>query len=391
MKLKSFLLMALAATTTLAACDKSEDSGANPDQKPKSVTVTLPNLDTSRATGDAQAATTASLKNLKIFFMKGDSPLEVNEIPQYNGVAQPIFFGEKTDGTTANAIPANGSFTYHFLPASVTGVVVVGNVGDAEYATAIGDKAVLNDGDTSNGTDDNGHPYYPLYGKSNLTLKSGTDGDGHNNVYTASVEIAPRIARFEIYGFEYAQNGSNAFIYDALKLDKIALSNYYTKYNLATGEAVTTTANEPVACPSETAKIWDWINGATWANKFTEFTLNKEEKVYVTNNTKGNAIPASDTQGDNAQKIVTYGLTKVTDADNNPELLLAFYGTKTGQQDTPHYLRGKFTSVEAFQPGKIYRVLFKITDGTWEQPERCIELTVTVKSWVIVPVSPEFN
>ncbi len=386
MKLKSFLLMALAASTTLAACDKSEDSGVNPDQKPKSVTVTLPNLDTSRATGDAQAATTASLKNLKIFFMEGDSPLSVDKIPQYNGASQPTFFEEGTD----NAIPANGSFTYHFLPASVTGVVVVGNVGDAEYATAIGDKDVLNDGDTSNGTDANGHPYYPLYGKDDLELIGAGTTEGHNthnNVYKATVEIAPQIARFEIYGFEYAQNGSNAFIYDALKLDKIALSNYYTQYNLATGDRV----GSAEVCPTETAKIWDWINGATWANKFTEFTLNKEEKVYVTDNTKGDPIPTSDTQGDNAQNIVTYGLTKVTAADNNPELLLAFYGTKTGQQDTPHYLRGKFTSVEAFQPGKIYRVLFKITDGTWEQPERCIELTVTVKSWVIVPVSPEFN
>ncbi len=390
MKLKSFLLMALAASTTLAACDKSENSGLDPDKTPKSVTITLPNLDT-RATGHAQAANEASLKNLKIFFLAGETALADADIPQYNGEAQPVFFGKKADGTTATTIPETRTFTYHFLPASITAVVVVGNVTDenADYATAIADKNVLNDGDAGIDADANGHPYYPLYGRENLTLKAGTDSEGHNNVYTASVEIAPQIARFEIYGFEYKPNEDATFSYDALELDKIALSNYSTQYNLASGNAV----DAAVVCPTVTAEIWGWINNAAepWANKFTAFSLAQNDKVFVTDNTKGEAIPADNTQGDDAQNIVTYGLTKAANAAENPELLLSFYGIEEGQQKTPHYLRGKFTTSEAFQPGKIYRVLFSITDGSWDNPERCIELTVTVKEWVIVPVTPEFE
>ncbi len=393
MKLKSFLLMALAASTTLAACDKSEDSGVNPDQTPKSVTVTLPNIDqTSRAMGEALGANQAALKDFKIFFL--DAAGSVQKVPEYGepAAAQPVYF----DGT--KAVPQ--TITYHFLPAATTKVVVVGNLGNVDYATAVKGKTlpVLNDGDTDiKTTDDGNHPLYPLYGESGLTrIGAGTDEHAnHNNVYKAEVTIAPQVARFEITNFEYVVEAGATASYDKLVLEKIALSNYYTNYKLETGEGAD---NKAVSCTTVAAEIWDWINKAStpWANKFSEFEVAKGAKVSVGKDAEGNAVP-SNKEGATTE-IITYGLTKAAASNdatkpgqNNPELMLAFYGAKAGQANTPLYLRGKFTTENAFEPGKIYQVDFKITDGSWTQPERCIELTVKVKSWEIVPVTPEFN
>ncbi len=400
MKLKSFLLMALAASTTLAACDKSESSGPGPDNTPKSVTVTLPNIDqTPRAMGEALGANQAALKNFKIFFV--DAAGNVQTVPAYPGeTAQQVYF----EGAN---IPQTK--TYHFIPAAATKVVVVGNLGDitdANYTTEVANKTlpVLNDGDTNiDMTDDGKHPLYPLYGAADLTPKDGNDGT-HDNLYAAAVILTPQVARFEINSFTYAlKDGATTYSYDKLRLDKIALSNYYTSYKLATGDAVTG-EGVPVVCPDEPTGIWDWINNAAnaanvaktpWANKFSSFEVGQGAMVNVKKNAEGMAVPSNTENA--VDGIITYGLTKVaastdtsTPGANNPELMLAFYGVKDGQQDMPLYLRGKFTSNDPFQPGKIYQVNFKITDGSWTQPERCVELTVSVKNWEIVTVTPEF-
>ncbi len=382
MKLKSFLLMALAASTTLAACDKSEDSGANPDQKPKSVTVTLPNIDQTRATGDAMGANQAALANFKIFFL--DAGGNVQNVPQYNNQAQRVYFDAENLPTSAE-VEETGTgkkYTYHFLPPATTKVVVLGNVDNVEYATAI-EKVydVMNDGDTGiTTTTDGKHPLYPLYGEANLTPKAGEDEDAHENVYEATVTMAPQIARFEVYGFTYTKTDAQTYSFKNLKLKKIALGNYSTKYNLATGAA-----QDAVAGPKEATEIWDYIDNAPapWANELSS-TVGQGAKVFV----NGTSIPDGNTDGTGATDIVTYGLKPAT--GKTPELLLAFYGANDGQQDMPLYLRGQFSHV-TFEPGKIYRVLFPIKEGSWTQPERCVELTVKVANWEIVTVTPTFN
>jgi len=390
MKLKSFLLMALAASTTLAACDKSEESGTNPDKTPKRVTVTLPNIDQTRAAGEALGANQAALANFKIFFLN-DAGV-VQDVPQYNGQNQTVYF-DATNLPTADEVKEDGNgktYTYHFLPAATTKVVVLGNVGNAEYSAAIAKVYdVLNDGDADiETTTDGKHPLYPLYGDATLTPKAGEDEDQHENVYEATVTMAPKVARFEVYAFEYklpeGATETTTFSYESLKLNKIALGNYYKQYKLNDGAA----QGNKVASPTVSTEIWDWIDnaGTPWANKFAEsFNVAQNATVNVDANEAGEAI-AADAEG----KIITYGLTKVDAAANNPELLLSFYGVNTGKQDTPHYVRGKFTNVEAITPGKIYRVLYTIPEGSWQDPERCVELTVKVANWQIVTVTPEF-
>lgn len=381
--------MALAASMTLASCDKDEEFAGNTDTAFKSVTVKLPNIkkNTTRAIGDAVAdESKVSLINYKVFFL--DASNKEVAVPAIEGQAQQVYFSSTTgEGWDDNVSTddANNAKTYHFLPASAVKVVVVGNMDNVNWDDVDGqdDEAleVLND------TED-GHPYYPLRGESPLSLKTdAVDDEKHNNVYEAIVNLEPRTARFEIYGFEYKlAEGNTQFTYEKVELAKIALSNYYMTYDFVSKKA---TGTAEVA-PTETSKVWDWMNAtvAPWANSFAAtFEVEQEAKKFANGTSMDDNYADG---GEGATGIITYGLTEVEDAANNPELLLTFYGVDAAGSKTPLYVRGKFTQSEAFKAGKIYRVMFPILDAVWNQPDRCVELTVEVAKWEVVPVTPEF-
>ena len=405
MKVKSLFLMALAASMAFVSCDKSEDLGQNTDTQLKSVTVNLPNIQKApagtRAVGDAVTdGSKVALKNYKVFFLNGNTEVTV---PQFDGADQKVYFDATADA--ADWATNMGKYTYHFLPAAVNKVAVVGNIATADMTwaqvQALTEVDVLNDGTPdADGYDDKGHPYYQLYGESALTPASTADDEDHNNVYTASVNLAPRTSRFEIYGFEYTlEDGNDTYTFQSVELNKIALSNYATKFNFMTMAA----AGNRVVAPTEATAIWDWIANAdaSWSNSLNSLSLAQNAKKFA----NGGDMDADYSQGgEGATDIITYGLTHATKVEENPELLLSFYGVGADGSKTPLYLRGKFTKNAAGEDlifaangtknglttGKIYRVYFPILDNVWEQPERCIELTVTVAEWEVVPVTPEF-
>lgn len=367
MKIKSLLLMSLVASMGFVSCNNEEPTPVEPqDQTPKSVTIKLPNMEQTRATGDAIANNSkVELTNFKVFFLDGSN--NVVTVPTYNNEAQKVYF-QSTDPEWGGDVK---ELTYHFLPASTEKVVVVGNIGDAEYtslATRVDD--VPNDAPA--------HPSYPLYGESALAKGSAADDKGHANVYTATVNLTPRVSRFEIYGFEYL--GTK---YTSVSLKKIALNHYYVKSNFVS------------MAPVEEGKVWetitesnawDWVGTdavAPWADELS-LTLNAGEGKLVDGTT---LTPEAD--GEGATGIITYGLAHVADAANNPELILTLEGT-SGATATPLYLKGTFTNATPFNAGKIYRVRYSFTDADFEQPERCVELSVTVAEWQVVPVTPEF-
>lgn len=195
MKIKSFLLTALAASMVLVSCDKNEgDPNVPTDKSLKSVTIKLPNINQaidSRAIGKGMKAGQIALKDFKVFFLDAQGKCINDQVPtteELGGeLTQPeLFFN---GDNVASHVGANNKTTYHFLPAATAKVVVVGNCGNAEYADINKDYNVLNDGDKGDNisSDAAGHPYYPLYGDDDLTLSTGVDDKQHNNVYTASV------------------------------------------------------------------------------------------------------------------------------------------------------------------------------------------------------------
>lgn len=367
---------------TLVACDKNENEMGGPtDMQPKRVTVKLPNLAPApgtRAVGDAmQNGSQVELTDFKVFFLDAsEAPITV---PQYNGQEQQVYFSS-ADETWGEIAASGKDLTFHFLPYQTAKVVVVGNQGDIEYAKlANKTEDVPNDSET-------GHPKY-TYGEDELTEGGAPDNESHENVYQASVNLEPRVSRFEIYGFEYEQAQAPATNkYTSVKLEKIALNHYYTKYDFVT------------KTPSETGKVfgnldknilWSWVESAKapWADELsstTALTLTPGQSKAP----NGGAVVADD--GEGAKAIITYGLAHVENAANNPELLLTLHGTTADGTEEPIYLRGTFTNSPAFNSGKIYRVLYSFSDDDFTQPERCVELNVKVANWTVVPVTPEF-
>ncbi len=381
MKLKSFLLMALAASTTLAACDKSESSGPGPDKMPKSITVTLPNIAPKvRAIGDAIADNSkVELKNFQIFFVNA-----ADAAVDYTGDEPTYFSSETTENFETVAAQKH---TYHFLPATVTKVVVVGNIGETTYANV---KTLVKEVPNDSGSGEGKHPDYPLYGVGNLTEGGNPvpDGEGHQNVYSATVNLQPCVSRFEIYGFEYkAATAPDVNLYTSVGVKKIALNHFYTKYNFVSKD------------PVEEGKVWDnpdqstawtWIEGRTeWCDNLTDLTLEPGDAKFV----DGTILDES--KINEAKGIITYGLAHVKDKANNPELLVALRGKTSGGTEEPFYLHAKFNgdanaSVGAFQSGKIYRAFFSFDDEDIKQPQRCVQLSVSVAAWEVVAVTPEF-
>ena len=377
--------MALAASMTLVACDKNENEMGGPtDMQPKRVTVKLPNLAPApgtRAVGDAmQNGSQVELTDFKVFFLDaGGAPITV---PQYNNQDQQVYFS--SDDDTWKEIAASGKdLTFHFLPYQTAKVVVVGNQGDIEYAT------LENKTEDVPNDSENAHPKYTLYGEDDLVEGGAPDSETHENVYQASVNLEPRVSRFEIYGFEYELAKDPATNkYTSVKLNKIALNHYYTKYDFVT------------KTPSETGKVfgnpdentlWSWVESAAapWADVLSSseadvLSLNPGESK----NPNGGEVAADN--GEGAEDIITYGLAHVENAANNPELLLTLHGTTADGTVEPIYLRGTFTNSAAFNSGKIYRVLYSFSDDDFTQPERCVELNVKVANWTVVPVTPEF-
>ena len=125
MKIKTLALTALAASMTLAAWGNEDNGGSQPqDLMPKSVTITLPNIQKStRATGDAMpGGSQVELTNFKVFFV--NSANEAVTVPQFNNEDQKVFFSSEDDdwGTATG-----NKLTYHFLPATTAkGGVVIG-------------------------------------------------------------------------------------------------------------------------------------------------------------------------------------------------------------------------------------------------------------------------
>lgn len=378
MKIKNMMFAALAATMTFAACS-NDDAPVLKDQMPKSVTVNLPNLKAAatKSMGEGMKAEQVELTDFKVFFL--DAAGNEVTVPQYNSADQDVYF----DGT--QTMPK--IITYHFLPATTVKVVVAGNIVGLEnmaYADLPTSLDVLND------ATDGKHPSYPLYGESGLTPAADhqADGNTHETVYSASVNLAPRMARFEVFGFEYTDAAITAK-FDEVTLKQIALNNYYTKYNYVTKEA-----SDFVGTTLEASMIWGWFDKdkGEWADAI-DLTLAPTKKKYI-----GGAEITDDTDGTKAPdgtKFVTYGLPQLAamttpsiDAKTTPELAIALEATKDGVT-TPYYMIGKFTN-KTFEAGKIYRVMFSFSDTNFTLPERCVELTVTVAEWEVVAVIPEF-
>ena len=342
--------MALAAVAMVAtSCVQGDDDFAVKGPQ-KSVQFSLANVITSRGVdAPIENATKVNLKNYQVFFVGSDGTLYSGK--DVDGAAVSHYFE-----TAPTAVQ-----TFHFLPAAVAKVVVVGNYGSKITATKLDDiKAIATTWE--NQQDDEN---LLVYGEAELEKAADDD---HANTYKAEVNVKPLVARIEIGGFVCGFSDSPA--YEEVEVTMVALNNYHA--NATVGGAVSNLKNETIN--TNTAYPFFNATAPVGSKDVVSVVLTKD-------------APSVDFA---ANKYLVYH----TFAGQVPQLVVRVKGVKGGVE-SPLYLatngfKENSVSVTEFEPGTIYRMNFAFADTALAQPEKCVEVSIEVAQWVVVNVTPEF-
>ena len=355
--MKKFFMVLAAVAVAATSCVQSDDDFAVKGPQ-KSVQFSLANVISTRGV-DASIpnATKVNLNNYQVFFV--DAAGNFHQGKDINDADAEQYF--ETAPTTAQ--------TFHFLPAAVEKVVVVGNYGSEITATNLDAVKALTATWTEQQKDEN----LLVYGEANLVA---SNDDGHGNTYKANVNVKPLVARIEIGGFVCGFSDTPA--YDEVHVTMVALNNYYADTTI--GGTVSNLNNATI----DTDTAYPFFNATTAL---------AGSKDVVSDVVLTKTKPSVDFADD---KYLVYH----TFAGVVPQLVVRVKGVKGGVE-SPLYLATKgFTkdgvSVTEFKAGEIYRMMFNgknhfaFDEEDLSQPEKCVEVSIEVANWVVVNVTPEF-
>lgn len=374
MKVKSFLLTAFAASMTFVACDNKDNEMGQFDNTPKSVSINLSNVISTRSAGQpVQDNSKVSLTDLQVFFTNGTT----------------LYKGKTIEGTeathyfsTKRGFDSRADKVFHFLPAEVDKVIVVGNYGSEISASTYAElKKDLLIAEQQNPAD------LDLYKEVALTTVSGEDAAGHP-LYKADVTLEPRVSRIEIGSFKYNAPAAGQRKYKNIEVQQVMLNNYFGKADNQTGAANTINKSEITA-----GTIFGLFETAADAWYNDEF---------ISTETPATTLPLV-TLDENSQYEHTYETENVRPAyhffpkdgaignTNHPQVLVKLIGTTAEGNKVPLYLATSvFTPVVTADFAKIYVMDFAFDDEDLDNPQKCVEVTVDVMSWDVVSVTPEF-
>lgn len=370
MKIAKLMLSVLVAATALVACNK-ENHTPDPSSNMKSVTLTIDNVSfVTKGANDHPnlAGTKVALNDVKIFFSDGENIYQPKNVDGLT-TAQ-TYFDDAQDLTAAN-------LTFHFLPASVNQVFAIGNKGDIPVANDGKLTSTIGSILTSTIANEQNPMNLTLSASSSLTLKANPTGDHTNHqaatkVYEANLTLTPAVARFEID--KITCNFSATPLFNSVEAIKIAFDNYYVSSDFASKvEMDDDNAEQIFDALTSKALGWDcdqWVSppsltpgtGNTAAVNLA-YNFFPPTSIY-------NAYPRFVLQLTTNNNEAAYLMTaKFYRSDNNAEL-----------------------TVTDFQPGYIYKITdFVFNDTDLTHQERCVEITVDVIEWSVVPVYPTFN
>ena len=378
MKVKSFLLTALAASMTFVACDNKDDEMGQLDNTPKSVSIDLSNvIPVTRGAGqEVEDNSKVSLTDLQVFFTDGTT----------------LYKGKTIEGTEATHYFSNKSNfddrtdkVFHFLPAEVNKVIVVGNNGEKITATTyaqLKEELLIAEQQDPDDLD--------LYKEVALTSVIGQDKFGHP-LYKADVKLEPRVSRIEIGAFKYKAPTEGQRKYKSIEVQQVMLNNYFEKADNQTG--IANTINNSTITE---ATVFGIFEKAAQADPVWYSDVFKETETPTT------TLPLV-TLDETAQYEHTYADGNVRPAyhffpkddaigsTNHPQILVKLIGTTAENTKVPLYLAtNTFTPAVTANFAKIYVMNFEFDDTDLENPQKCVEVTVDVMSWDVVPVTPEF-
>ena len=399
MKINKLMLALAVAASAFAACNKQETTPVVENQPiNKSIVLNLANvMPSTKGTGTTIAdETQITLNNYQVFFADADGNFYTPKDKTAAADAETFFSYTADEDAPANP---DAVHQFHFLPQSVTKVVVVGNVSDTkltaetydELMTAVQELAIENQQDPTE---------LVLYGMdASLTAMTGTydhETDGEDvhpePLFKAEINLRPAVARVEITGFEYAQLGEAARFFTEMTVDNLSVINWYQNATVALADdAITITAED---------------QDTYFGGFYNDDTMYPDYLVPVKEN-----LPANAWYFDTIDTLIptdTYllGEKNVTAAGVNcwsyhmfPGALPRFIAELTGVNEvegtditTKLYLQtvalGDLEDVEA---GKIYRMHFNFNDNDLRAAEKCIQVEITVAEWEVVPVTPTFG
>lgn len=375
MNAKLLALTALAASMALVSCNK--ENGAPDLGSPKSVTINLANVvPATRAAGTPIADNTqVALTDFQVLFTDGTHLYQGHDVD-----------GEPADHYFANLEEFQASErdqVFHFLPAEVNQVIVVGNIG-REIEVEDGVTTLASIVETLNiGEQQDAYDLY-LYGEDDLTSASGTDDAGHP-LYKADVTLSPRVSRIEVASFTYNVSASDGTRkYQSITVNQIMLNNYYPQANSQTGAVSGTLVRPAVDVNEHTAFGLMNDAAADWSNdKFVSGETLAPEVLDAA---------GSYTSSYSADRPVYHFFPNASDVatTNCPQLIVNLVAND-GTNEIPFYLATKgFNPDVTTDFAKIYTVSFAFDDVDLSDPEKCVEVSVSVASWDVVAVTPEF-
>ena len=384
--------MAVAAVS-FAACNK-EDITPSVEQGNKSVTLSLANVLQTKSASNKVAADEIQLNSFQVFFSDGTdlySPMTVDG----KGIAPTRFTQQDEDGL----------YEFHFLPKAVNQVIVVGNMAQLDVTThaalfaAVKDLTVGGEQNPANvrlmGIDTVLEPEEK--DPTHHAAKDNSTANPHPDPYVrADVNLAPAVARFEITGFEYAlKTGAEKRNYETMTVDNLSIRNYYTEAEVNFANVPTPKAllNFGGALTKENVYV-DYFNkleeNPGWWLDEVGTTLAADAYAAVVN------VPGA-TETEPAKDCYAYNVFPGA----LPQFLMQLTGAEGGVE-SPLYLMTSALKVknannemvaltaEDITAGNVYRMAMKFDDSNLQNPEKCIEVSITVDEWVVVAVTPEF-
>lgn len=404
MKLSKFMCAAFAAAMVLAGCNKenSVDDGSNGF---KSCVLQLENVALTKlpSTDYISNNTAVTLNSFQVFFSDGTSIYQAYES---DGVAvADTYFDSATDDLTAMK-------QFHFLPHAVNEVLVIGNFEEITNLGTVDEtgkysltrqqlREQINQLEIATQQTPS---KMKLFGVDQSLVAAGNHDtvSDKNPVYMAEVELKPTVARFEITGFNYdVDPGATAREYTSLSIKQLTVRSYFEKATAAvSGESVlTVTGSQNDAYNESTYPITEgnvnaYFNAVKGKGWFAD-----EPNITFTDPTwsKGNLNPTTDAPY-TAESVDPVLYSYQLFPGQVPQFLVRLEAEPVSGATEHLYLmtnslRKSATEIllpQDILPGNIYRMAFTFSDGSFEQPEKCIELTVSVAKWQVNVLTPEF-
>ena len=394
MRLSKLMLGMAVAAVSFAACNK-EDITPSVEQGNKSVTLSLANvLQTKSASNQVAPGEDKEIKlnSFQVFFSDGTTLYSPKNVDG-KGTATTRFTQQEPDGL----------YEFHFLPKAVDRVIVVGNMDELNVTTyaaleaAVENLTVGGEQNPANvrlmGIDTVLEPGETEHAAGNNT------GIQHPDPYVhADVNLSPAVARFEITGFEYAlKTGAEKRNYTTMTVDNLSIRNYYTKAKVNFANVPTTEEPDLLnfggALTKENVYV-DYFNKlgenqGWWLDKVGT-TLAADAYAAVVN------VPGA-TETEPAKDCYAYNVFPGA----LPQFLMQLTGAEGGVE-SPLYLMTSALKVknannemvaltaEDITAGNVYRMAMRFDDSNLQNPEKCIEVSITVDEWVVVAVTPAF-